>query len=306
MKSLTVAYISSRPEPEFDWFLESLANQVKERTSVILVHPQYGPGWHVKWGLNIVSTAPKPTVWQGPHRLTKADWWAASNARNTAICLCKTEWIAFVDDRSVLEPTWLQAVSDAMKGNYAVCGPYQKRKGITVENGIIRHAGIVTGEDNRRQYVNQHWSDPRHGLSNPYACPGSWWYGCSTALPLEWALQINGYDESCDGMSGEDYIFGQMLQNNGFPIFYDLRMGIVEDRTPDKLGPAMIRRDKGVSPNDKSHAQLELLKGCKRAQHDLNIRELRNNKLLGGAWPIPTKPDKDWYDGQPLSEMEPG
>lgn len=249
---------------------------------------------------------PKPTVWQGKHRLTKDDWWAAANARNTAIALCKTDWIAFVDDRSVLAPTWLEAVVAAMDGNYAVCGPYEKRVGMTVENGYIKNGGIITGQDNRLAYVTQHWTDPRHKLTNPYDCPGNWWYGCSTALPLEWALQVGGYDETCDGLSGEDYVFGLMLQNNRFPIKYDTRMAIVEDRTADKLGPTMIRRDKGTSPDDKSHELLNMLRDQREAQHGFDLRKLRAAVLAGNPWPKPWGPTKDFYDGQPLSEMEPG
>lgn len=307
MKSLAVAYITHRVSPEAPWFITSLANQVPKGYTVdviaVDVHgPERGKVSTVE-NLRVQLVRPKPTVWQGPHRLTAEDWWAASNARNTAICLCKTEWIAFVDDRSVLMPTWLEAVRDAMAGNYAVCGPYEKRVGMTVENGYIKHSGIITGEDDRLYYVKKHYSDPRHKLSNPYNAPGGWWYGCSTALPLEWALKVNGYDETCDGLSMEDCIFGLMLENNNLPIKFDTRMMIVEDRTAERLGRPMLRKDKGTSPNDKSHALLAWLRGEREAQHQWNLRELRQAALAGAPWPIPTKPDKDWYDGQPLGEM---
>jgi hypothetical protein len=188
-----------------------------------------------------------------------------------------------------------------MKGPYAVCGPYEKRTAMTVENGCPKNGGIITGSDNRLAYVEQHW---RGKKQNPYDCPGAWWYGCSTALPLSWALAINGYDESCDGLSGEDYIFGRMLENNGYPIKYDTRMAIIEDRTIGKLDPVMIRRDKGKSPKDKSHALLDLLSGCKRAQHQWDIPTVRRAVLSGEPWPVPSSPSKDWYDGQPLAEMD--
>lgn len=305
---LTVCFITSRAEPEFEWFLDSLALQTKDSTNVIVVDE-----WQsIRYGfrtlplLNITRTRPKPTVWSGQHRLTKADWWSKSNSINTAICLCDTEFIAFIDDRSVLMPTWMEGVQAAMAGRYAACGPYQKRHSITVENGVIRNAGIVTGDDNRKQYVREHWSDPRHQLTNPYKCPGSWWYGCSTVLPMEWALAINGADETCDSSSGEDYIMGRMLENNGYDIRYDLRMEIVEDRTAGKLGPEMIRRDKGVSPNDKSHALLDRLGGQKRSQHQWDIPQIRAAVRRGLTFPVPMEPTRDWYDGEKLSDMEPG
>jgi hypothetical protein len=304
MKNLTIVYITCRREPEAWWFMESLWQQAKEEINIIFIRlnslDKFSPAGQLD-SLKFQTVQPKPTVWQGPHRLTKADWWATSNARNTGICLCRTDWIAFVDDRSILCPYWMEAVRDAMKGPYAVCGPYEKRTAMTVESGFPKNAGIITGSDNRLSYVEQHW---RGKQTNPYDCPGAWWYGCSTALPLEWALDVNGYDEQCDGLSGEDYIFGTMLENNNYPIKYDTRLAIIEDRTPGKLEPVMIRRDKGKSPNDKSHALLDLLVGCKRAQHQWNLRQLRTLVLDGQPWPVPILPDKDWYDGQPLAEMD--
>ena len=305
MRTLTVCFITARHEPEVFWFLESLAHQTARPIDVIVVDffnrplpAHYGP-------LSITVTAPKPCVWQGPHKLTKEDWWAIANARNTAICLCKTEWISFVDDRLVLMPTWLAAVQDAMAGGYAVCGPYQKRHSMTVQDGFIKNAGIITGDDNRKSYVKEHWSVPAHRLKNPYKCPGAWWYGCSNALPLQWALNVNGYDEYCDSSGGEDYLFGTLLENNGYELRYDLRMEVVEDRSADKLGPVMLRTDKGVSPDDKSHALLERIKKQKRSQHNLDVSQLRSMIRQGHAWPIPTQPTHDWFDGEALSEMAP-
>jgi hypothetical protein len=304
MKSLTVVMITARPEPEYNWWVDSLSRQW-DFPKLIVVDALTQRGIQNWKHVNLTKVSPKPSVWQGIHRLTKQDWWATANARNTGICLCDTEWIGFVDDRLVLMPAWLHAVKDAMEGNYVVCGPYEKRTGMTVEGGVIKHGGIVTGEDTRLKYVNEHWTDPRHHLTNPYQCPGEWTYTASLALPLEWALAVNGFDETSDGSSGEDYIFGLMLQNNGFPIKYDTRMMVVEDRTPEKLGTPMIRRDKGVSPNDKSHALLNKLRGLKRSIHPWDIRAIRNEALKGKPFPIPTGPTVDWYDGQPLSEMMP-
>lgn len=306
MKSLTIAYITAREKPQFEWFFDSLALQMKDALpiSIIVVDTLADDraGWTIPRGSlgrvaiglpnPILHIKPKPTIWQGKHRITKEDWWAASNARNTAICLCQTEWIAFLDDRCVLMPTWLSAIRTAMKYGYAVCGSYEKRTGMTVENGVIKHGGIVIGEDSRI------------GLDDrAVKAPGQWFFGCTTALPLEWALAVNGYDETCDGLSMEDVIFGLMLQNNQYPIAYDKRMKIVEDRTPEEIGKPMRREDKGVSPNDKSHAMLNMLCGSKRAMHQWDLSEIRKQVLAGGPFPIPTEPKLDWYDGQPIAEF---
>lgn len=303
-KNLTVVYVTSRKHAAIDWFADSLNRQQGMRSMDVIIVDKFAAKRKLPetYGyLNITHVEPKPTVWQGKHRLTKQDWWAASSARNTGICYCKTEWIAFVDDRCVLSNHWLDAVKDAMAHEYAVCGSYEKRISMTVNNGIIKNAGIVTGVDSRDTYCRKYWDNKNS--NKVHVCPGEWWYGCTNALPLEWCLQINGYDETCDGASGEDCIFGLMVQNNKFPIMYDRRMHIIEDRTLDFIGEPMRREDKGKSPNDKSHALLDMLKHRTTAKHPLNLREMRENVLAGKPFPIPTEPTVDWYDGQPLSEM---
>jgi hypothetical protein len=295
MKTLTVVYITSRDHPEIGWFLDSLRLQRWELTRILIISTNLKL---VKYEWFEVHR-PKPNVWQGPHRLTKQDWWGISNSRNTGLCLCQTEWIAFLDDRSVLMPIWMTAVEDAMNGNYCVCGPYQKRTGMTVEKGVIKHGGIITGEDSRLAYVRQYWQS----LTNPYTCGGEWTFGASLALPTEWALAVNGFEELCDGLGSEDTLFGQMVANNGYPIKYDTRMSMVEDRTPEKSGPVMRRTDKGVSPNDKSHKILEVWKGAKRTNHQWDLRRVRADVLSGKPFPIPTGPETDWFDGEPLKDM---
>lgn len=306
MKSLTVAYVTSRKHPEAEWFLQSLASQVREGDAINVVVVDYHSGMRAglmiqngAWGhvgasypLPLLTVPCKPNVWQGPHRFTKSEWWAKSAYINTAICLCKTDWIAFVDDRSVLMPTWLQSVREAMDGNYAVAGSYEKRRDMTVENGSIQHGGTVIGTDPRK--VSSH---------APIRMTGGWWFGCTNALPLEWALEINGADECCDSLGMEDVVFGSMLAANGFPMKYDERMAIVEDRTPEFYEAAVGRTDLGVSPNDKSHGILSRTAGKKRATHHWNLREVRDLVQRGEPFPIPTEPTHDWWDGRPLSEF---
>lgn len=316
--NLSVVYITSRLNPELKWFSDSLFSQVTPRDNIQIVIVDFFAEACDQWRASDVSerkdmiysafrqpyfigrikwVPPKPTVWAGPHRLTRLNWWAAASARNTGLCYARHDQIAFLDDRCVLMPRWLESVRRASKLGYAVCGPYEKRSGMTVENGVIRHGGIVTGEDGRLSHANE------LKAPNPFQCGGEWMFGCTFSLPTEWMLQVNGQDETCDGLSSEDSIFGLMVQNFGYQIFFDRGMEIVEDRTPGEIGIPMIRKDKGVSPNDKSHALLDMLKGRQRAMHPLDLRVLRSETLRGMKFPIPTEPSKDWYDGQLLKDM---
>jgi hypothetical protein len=296
----------------FDWFKDSLANQLREmfgpgldknNFSIVVIdalakqREPWGTMQNVQ-GMGVNWTTPKPNVWQGQHRLTKSDYWAKSAALNTAICLCETEWLACVDDRSVLMPGWLSAINRAMKGEYAVCGTYEKRSGMTAENGVITNPGTLIGEDPRKKQLKSSlWKI----IGDNYSGAGKW-FGCTNALPLEWALQVNGYDESCDGMRYEDTVFGGMLAENKFPVKYDPTMAIVEDRTPG-FDVTVKSMDKGVSPRDKSHTLLKRVHGKNQATHHWNLREIRERVLRGEPFPIPTTPDRDWFDGQLLSEF---
>jgi Glycosyl transferase family 2 len=306
VKSLTVVFVTSRKEPEVKWFMDSLVNQVRANDDlrVIIIDAlnrtpdELGvlPSDQIR---SVIISAPKPNVWQGTHRITTQDWWAKSNALNTAVCLCKTEWIAFVDDRCVLSDTWLESVRQAMRMNYAVAGSYEKREGMEVEGGIIKSSGIVVAKDNR---MHESWR------SSPIPANCGYWYGCSNALPLEWVLKFNGFPEKCDSVSFEDIITGHLIQNNGFRIAFDQRMHIIEDRSVEKLGVPMKRSSKEKHPHDvtdKTHRILEWARTAKVSDNPFNICDMRKHILDGGTFPTPDPSieHRDWFDGQLLKEM---
>jgi hypothetical protein len=114
---------------------------------------------------------------------------------------------------------------------------------------------------------------------------------------------VGGFDETCDGLSGEDYVFGTMLQNSGRPIYYDPRLMLVEDRTEGQCGPTFKRSDYGTSPDDWSHKLLSMVKDRKTALHSFDIRSVRDNALAGKPWPTPWGPFKHAWDGVPLEKL---
>lgn len=296
IKSLTVVYVTARKKPEINWFFNSLDRETGcdySNTKIIVVD-SFSCSRPTCNGTT-VFTLPKPTIWQGQYRITKEDWWAKCNAMNTGICLCDTEWIAFVDDRCVLSRGWLQCIQDAMIHGYAVCGSYEKRANMRVKDGLITDEGEILGGDVRAQYG--------------YPVRTSDWYGGSCALPVEWCLQVNGYPEDiCDGLGFEDIAFGILLKNNNFPIYYDSRMRLVEDRTPGHIDGALKRASKpSPDPNDKYRAKdyriLWQMAISKVSGNRYDIRELREKILAGGKFPEPTASHFDWFDNQPIEEM---
>jgi len=295
--TLSIIYTTARKNCQLDWFIDSLCRECKGVPECEVIVIDYFHGQRVLPANvpEMFSSHPcKPCVWQGEHRLTKDDWWAKSACLNTGLCLAKGTWIACVDDRSVLMPGWLHAVKQAIKGEYCVAGSYQKHVNIRVENGTIMDSGTCVGVDPR---------NPRRASREAVKTYGDKWYGCTCAFPLKAALDVNGFDESCDGMRYEDTVFGNMLAMNGYVTQYDPKMFVMQDRTMPDAEMTLKGMDKGISPNDKSHALLKRVGGSKRATHDFDLNGVRNWVHAGNHFPIPSGPTHDWYDGQPLSEL---
>lgn len=318
-----------REEPHIEWFLDSLRNQggFSSDTRIVVVDYSGGsqkgiesltglaPTIPIKDGekfssfINVVR--PKPCVWQGPNRLTKDNWFDASNARNTALCLAPDGWIVYVDDLSVLLPGWLNAVKDAMDGNYIALGAYKKVKKLIVENGEVKSfEEFPQGIDSRWNYGSDH---------EPVPANGGMMYGCSVAMPVEALLTINGWPEDlCAGLGSEDYCCGIALENAGYTFKYDRRMLTLESEEDHHNGPVFRKEDwhfengvpipGGNGGDDCSHAALNIAKQSKYFPHYLgegfeNIRQLRDHVLKGGSFPIRQHPQHHWYTKIPLSEL---
>lgn len=299
MKSLTIAYCSAREHPEIEWFLDSLRRECEGKAQdieVIFVDFLYGKRAHPKCQLpdNFRHVSCKPTVWQGEHRLTRDHWWSKSAYLNTALCLAKGEWFAGIDDRSVLIPGWLARVKEAMRGDYAVAGSYSKRVDMRVEDGIVVEPGTSIGKDPRLECV---------GMGDPIQTYGEAWFGCNWALPLEWALNLNGVPEQANSLGYEDVLFGHMLIRNGLLTKFDSKMAVLQDRTQPYDQSLVKRTDKNDSPNDKSHALEKLYDGVKRSTHCLDIRVVRSIIQEGGQFPPDCTYPVDWYDAQPLEDF---
>jgi len=296
--SLSLFYMTAREEPHINWFLESLAQQPDHHLQHVGVidfrkdeRPLDFKGYPVKW-----HVTPKPNPWQGPHRLTKQDFFAMANARSTALCLADTAHIAYVDDLSVLMPGWLGYALECERREAVILGAYRKVKELVVELGTVKS-------------YKEHSNDSRlPGRPSGFnRCDGSWLYGCSLSGPVEAFLKVNSWPEDlCDGMGFEDVCMGYALHNSGAQLYYCPDMMTLESEEDHFRGAPMRRSDFGISPQDKSHAALSIAQGSKTFPNSFGeggIRELRRRTLAGEPFPIRQIPDREWFTGTLLSEL---
>jgi len=329
--TLNISWLTSRKAPCFEWFISSLLRQLKgDFTDIQIIVVDY---WlqeipHHNWttddatkrrtawqamipsGLQCVLTNPKPTPWQGPHRLTKNDYFAAANTRNTAICFAKDGHLAYVDDLSVLCSEWLQAVREACGANRITAGAFKKHKNLVVENGEAKSFDVYEpGMDSR-------WS---HGRDYAIPCPPTWLFGCSLVAPVERFLEVNGWAEICDsgGLGLEDCSMGIAWANHGHQLWYDRRMLTYESEERHFQQPSMRRIDKkkdgtvtipgyGTHPDEKGHHLVRVLSKAKRFTNYFEpggIERLRQRILSGEPFPVILEPRHDWHDSQPLEQL---
>jgi hypothetical protein len=286
---ITIAYITSRRHPRLDWTLRGLEAQARPTDEIELVvvdalgrHPsEIGlvPCAPIR---GVVAAEPKPCIWQGRQRVTSRDWWAMANARNTAIALAGTDYLAFLDDRCWLGPGWLSSVRRAEASRESVVvGSYEK-----IEIGRVTRDHRASREPGGK-----------------IDCGGGWLYGCTFGSPIEWLIEVNGFEEGCDGLSGEDYVLGLMLANRGIRIDFDPRMLVRQERSGVDHG--CVRADKGIPPEDKSHAALARFGSATRAEFTPDLRRMREAIAAGDGFPDVDRhaPHLDWYDGQPIRDM---
>jgi glycosyltransferase involved in cell wall biosynthesis len=299
--------MTNRRNCRSDWFFDSLARQEVTgdpvRIKIVVIDFYAAERTAAEKARAHVWVTPKPTVWQGEHRLTTEDYFAASNARNTALCYADDGLVAFVDDLSVLLPGWLEAALTAERG-HVVLGRYAKVKNLIVKEGRVDYYDpFPAGDDSRWLEIN------KIGRPTRTRVDGGWMFGCSMCGHIDDFLDINGFDEDCDSMGSEDYIAGIMLEKHGVQLWYEPGMRTLESEElhhVEKPFKRIIKPSGKFRGKDASWTILDMVRhgGRSSAPNYCNLRMLRDVILNGvGVFPVAQIPEHDWRDGQPLREM---
>lgn len=311
--SLSIAHFSSRKDPRWQWFCDSLCNEFNGPVDAQIIFIDFWLQYDgdarrqeladiVKGRFQYEHYSPMPNAWQGVHKKTRDQWWNASGVRNTAICYARNSHLACVDDLSVLQSQWLVQVRHSETHGYLVQGMYEKHNDMVVENGKII-SSTPSSRDSRFVY-----SDRGGIVEHPaHNC-----FGCSFALPIEAILQVGGYDEIANGTSMEDVLFGVKIGRLGLKSYLNQNMQTIECDACHGEGPNVKREARpveGFSYEGHNDSGWWLVANCMRNNgyvtsigNDYDLRELRDHILNGGEFPLP-KTEIDWATKKPLSEL---
>ena len=352
--NVTLAFFTSRQNPRFAWWVDSLCRQTPpaELAAMQIVFvdaklwgigpevaarylraagkfPLADPQWHdwrrreeltavVAGRFDYLHIPPKPSAWQGPFRWTDKDWFAASNARNTAIIVAERPYLVCCDDLSCLSPMWIDQVRHAATG-YIVCGAYKKLLEMNVVHGRLESfkenpAGVDTRWDRGSDTGIVPWS-------------GAGLFGCSFGAPVELLTAVDGFDYYCDGQGAEDYDLGIRLERAAGTgrTFYNRNMLTWESEEAHTEEPTLPRDSKmvpfdrlpdslkGEYPNGLMSDHVMLQSVMRETGRTLPLGRATPHSLAGlrDQWqrekltPIPTEPAMDWRDGTPLTPPAP-
>ncbi len=319
---ISVVYLTHRVDPRFEWFAEAFAAGLgDEAVEVIVVDGVYSLERTAVFAAIVRGRFPfrhvpaKPTPYAGAFRRTSRNFFSAASARNTGIIHATAPYIVFVDDLSVPMPGWWDEARAGARAEQLVAGAYQKHFEMVVDNGVL-----VSSRSEPHGYDSRWGQGSDTGLTT---IGGSQLFGSSVGVPRDLLLEVNGFDEICDSIGGEDWHFGVRIEWTGQPIFYSRRMLTIESEELHHVGPPARRLDKTAPPSvylrrlrefgvphrqfeghwDSSHMMLDILFGTRTTQTQGNYY------LLSSLHPdtlediVARFPRYHWFDGQPLGEL---
>jgi hypothetical protein len=157
----------------------------------------------------------------------------------------------------------------------------------------------------------------------PVRVAGGELYGASMGAPRELLLRVNGFDELCDTIGGEDWQLGVRLQFAGACIEYERSMLTIESNDLHRDAKVLRRIDRvtdaeaymerlagfGVSkrhfdgPFRSSNLILDVVHGLGSWATHGNYYWLADLRPEGYAAMVERFPKRFWFDGCPLATM---
>ena len=318
---VSIVYTTHRPEPRFEWFADGLARQVDGEVEVIVVDGLHSVERGAEFERIVCRRFPfryaaaKPSPFNGPYRLTRRDYAAPASARNTGIVYAVHPYVVFVDDLSVPGPGWWGAARDAAQHGYVAAGAYAKHLELIVSDGVIVSSRPTPEGLDSRIAIRAETRLVQVG--------GGALYGCSFGAPKSLLHDLNGLDELCDSIMGEDSQLGYRIEHAGIPIYYDRRMFTVESeelhhqgerpvRLDDPLHPVLymarlrefgVRRRTRQGRFDATHLLFDIVHGTRTTESLGNYYRLaeltaKNIDSVRDAFP-----QHYWVDQRPLAEL---
>jgi hypothetical protein len=320
--TVSVVHVTHRREPAVGWFVDSLARQLEpgDQVEVIFVDGLHDAQRSLELDQLVGGRFPfrhvpsKPNPWNGSHRLTtRSEYAALSSARNTGIVYATAPYVVFVDDLCVLMPGWWEQVRRAASERLVIGGAYRKDHEMVVRAGTLVSSSPV-GVDCR-------WE--RGDDARPVPLAGGELFGAGTGAPRDLLVELNGYDELCDPVGGEDYQLGLRIELAGVPVFYCRAMLAVESEELHRQPPVVTRLGKSLDPAtymrrlrefgvksrttdgeyDISHFLLDLFHGTRSPRTHGNYYSLRVLTEDGLGETVARFPRVHWFDQEPLSLM---
>jgi glycosyltransferase involved in cell wall biosynthesis len=324
VRDISILYTTHRRFPRFDWFADSLAAQLDgAEVEVVFVDGLHSDeraadvaaAVHNRFSYRHV--APKPSPWNGPHRLTRKEYRGICSARNTGPVHASGTYLVFVDDCSVLMPGWWQGIVSAADREQVVGGARHKQTEMVVEEGRLVSGTVTpTGRDSRWDVGSD---------AGPVRVDGGRAYTSTLGMPRSLFLTVNGFDELCETTAGEDCHLGFRLENAGASVWFDRRILTIESHELHRLGnvvrgvqsrtlvePETYRarwRDLGLPdrpiPNrcTEYNMLLDILDATRQIESYGNYYVLANLTEADYPATIEYFPTRHWFDGRPLSEI---
>jgi hypothetical protein len=327
---ITFIYSTCRKSPMFEWFVDSLYMQATDnmfdlsKIQIVLVDFELQHDSSridtfkamVNNRFDFVHVEPKPSTYQGKYRKTTRDFFAAGSARNTGVCYAKHNYVAFIDDLSILANNSFETLIECANRNIVVGFAYKKTLNLHVKDGNFTAYSKFVEEDHRL------YLEP---IEEYRQIQGNQLYGYN-ACPLEAVLKINGYDEICNSMGQEDCHFGSRLAKAGYEIYYARNVLFYESEERGHSDNIFIKREIGIDESvyrqlmadygintryyDGNsfctvHFTLDLLTKDTFWTHgnDYDLSKLRETILNGGSFPSEFPDDAKTIDGFFLKDI---